>query len=87
MNKRFSLSLACLTFCLVGVPLGVTAQRRETSIGFALSMIIAVCYFVFIIVADSFASTPSAYPHLMMWIPNLVFMSLGAFMFIRLSRK
>jgi len=87
MNKRLSLSLACITFCLVGVPLGVTAQRRETSIGFALSMIIAVCYFVFIIVADSFSSTPGAYPHLMMWLPNVIFMSLGAVMFARLSRK
>lgn len=87
MHKRLSLSLACLTFCLVGVPLGVTAQRRETSIGFALSMIIAILYFVFIIVADSFAETPAAYPHLMMWIPNVVFMSLGAVMFVRLSRK
>ena len=87
LNKRLSLSLACITFCLVGVPLGVTAQRRETSIGFALSMIIAVLYFVFIIVADSFAETPAAYPHLMMWLPNVVFMSLGLFMFLRLSRK
>ncbi|RFC43571.1 MAG: lipopolysaccharide export system permease protein [Verrucomicrobia bacterium] len=87
MHKRLSLSLACITFCLVGVPLGVTAQRRETSIGFALSMIIAICYFVFIIVADSFSDSPAAFPHLLMWLPNIVFMSLGAVMFARLSRK
>jgi lipopolysaccharide export system permease protein len=86
-HKRLSLSLACLTFCLVGVPLGVTAQRRETSIGFALSLIIAICYFVFIIVADSFNDKPEMYPHLMMWLPNILFMSLGAVLFLRLSRK
>jgi lipopolysaccharide export system permease protein len=33
LNKRYSFPLACLTFALVGIPLGVTAQRRETSAG------------------------------------------------------
>ncbi len=87
LNKRLSLSMACITFCLIGVPLGVTAQRRETSIGFTLSLIIAISYFVFIIVADSFSNNPSAFPHLLMWLPNLVFMSLGAYLFYRLSQR
>lgn len=29
LNKRYSFSLACFTFALVGIPLGVTAQRRD----------------------------------------------------------
>ncbi|MBV9126889.1 MAG: LptF/LptG family permease, partial [Verrucomicrobia bacterium] len=36
-NKRFSYSLACLTFALIGIPLGITAHRQETSVGFGLS--------------------------------------------------
>ncbi|MEM7015626.1 MAG: LptF/LptG family permease, partial [Verrucomicrobiota bacterium] len=36
-QKRFSLSLACVTFALIGIPLGISAQRRETSVGFAIS--------------------------------------------------
>jgi len=87
INKRFSLSLACLTLCLVGIPLGVTAQRRETSVGFALSLIIAIAYFLFIIVAEIFNENADAYPHLLIWLPNVVFMGLGLALFSRLSRK
>ncbi|MDZ4287274.1 MAG: LptF/LptG family permease, partial [Prosthecobacter sp.] len=53
LSKRYSFSLACFTFALVGIPLGVTAHRRETSSGFALSLITATAYFVFTILADT----------------------------------
>ena len=55
INKRFSFPFACIVFALVGVPLGITAHRRETSFGFAASLAIGVFYFLFIIIADSFA--------------------------------
>jgi lipopolysaccharide export LptBFGC system permease protein LptF len=87
INKRFSFSLACFTFCLVGIPLGVTAQRRETSIGFALSMMVACVYFLFILFADTFRDDPSAKAHLLMWIPNIFFIGLGLLLFWRLSRR
>src|SRR5882724_6932307 len=45
INKRFSFPFACVAFAIIGVPLGVTAHRRETSIGFAMGLIVAVAYF------------------------------------------
>ena len=86
LNKRFSFSLACFTFALVGIPLGVTAHRRETSSGFALSLITATVYLVFIILADTLNDKPEAYPHLIMWVPNLLFLGLGTWLFRRLSK-
>jgi len=86
-HKRFSFSLACLTFCLIGVPLGITAQRRETSAGFVLSLVVAVVYFMFIILADTFKRNPGVYPHLLIWLPNVLFLSLGGWLFWRLSRR
>jgi lipopolysaccharide export LptBFGC system permease protein LptF len=87
LSKRYSFSLACITFALVGIPLGVTAQRRETSSGFALSLITATVYLVFIILADTLNSQPAAYPHLIMWLPNVLFLGIGGFLFYRLSRR
>ena len=87
LNKRYSFSLACLTFALVGIPLGITAQRRETTIGFVLSLITAVVYLVFIFFADGQNSRPSVYPHLLMWLPNVVFLTIGGTLFYRLSKK
>jgi lipopolysaccharide export LptBFGC system permease protein LptF len=87
IHKRVSFSMACITFVLIGIPLGVTAQRRETSVGFLLSLAIAIVYFLFIIIADTFRGKPDAMPHLLMWLPNIVFIGLGLFLFFRLSRK
>ena len=87
VNMRYSLSLACITFALVGIPLGITAQRRETSIGFALSLIVATVYIVFIIFANTLNDKPGLYPHLLMWIPNVVFLAVGMNLFRNLARK
>jgi lipopolysaccharide export LptBFGC system permease protein LptF len=87
IHKRYSFSMACITFALIAIPLGVTAQRRETSIGFALSLVIAIIYFLFIIIADTYSDTPGAFPYLLMWIPNVFFIGLGSILFWRLSRK
>lgn len=87
LHKRYSFSLACFTFALVGIPLGVTAQRRETSSGFALSLATATVYLVFIILADTLNDKPAAMPHLIMWIPNIMFLGMGGWLFYRLSRK
>jgi|GEM_PF-33709 len=87
LNKRYSFSLACLTLALVGIPLGITAQRRETTVGFVLSLITAVVYIVFIFFADTQNSKPSMHPHLLMWLPNVVFMMIGGTLFYRLSKR
>lgn len=87
VNKRFSFSLASFAFALIGVPLAITAHRKETSVGFLLSLIVAFVYFFFIIVADTMRSNPKAHPELLIWLPNVIFIGLGAVMFFRLSRR
>ena len=87
INKRFSFPMACLVFALVGVPLGITAHRRETSFGFAASLVIGVFYFLFIIVADTLRANAKLHPELLVWFPNLLFIAIGFWMFRRLSRQ
>ncbi len=87
LNKRFSVSLACAAFALIAIPLGVTTHRKETSVGFALSLIVAFSYFFFIIMADTFRGNAAAHPTVLIWIPNVLFSILGAWLFWRLSRR
>jgi len=87
INKRFSFPFACLVFCLVGVPLAITAHRRETSFGFAMSLVVGVFYFLFIIVADTLRANAKVHPELLVWFPNVLFLVIGLWMFRRLSRQ
>ena len=87
LNKRFSFPFSCIAFALVGVPLGVTAHRRETTVGFLLSLIIAISYFLFVIIADTLRNNPKVHPELLVWFPNVLFIALGAALFFRLSKR
>ena len=90
MSKRFSMSLAALAFALIAVPLGITAHRKETSVGFALSLVIAFSYFFFILVAEAMSKNPAmpgGLPVFMIWLPNLLFIGLGVWLFSRLAKR
>ncbi len=87
LSTRFAFSVSCLTFALIGVPLGITAQRRESTAGFVLSMAIAVTYYTLLNVADMMKEREEMYPHLLVWVPNILFFGLGLHLFRKLSRK
>lgn len=87
LSMRFAFSLSCITFGLIGVPLGITAQRRESTAGFIISMLIAVSYYVMLTIAQMMREREDLYPHLLVWVPNIVFISLGLVMFWRLVRR
>ena len=87
LNRRFSYSLACLTFALVGIPLGITANRQETSIGFGLSLAVAFLYYLIIIVVNTFREKAALHPEFWIWLPNVLFLLVGGVLFYRLSRR
>ena len=87
VSLRFSFSLACVTLALIGIPLGITAQRRETSIGFAMSLLVGITYFLLMTIADMMRVKAHLYPHILVWLPNLIFLGLGYFLFRRMSAK
>lgn len=87
LSMRLAFSVSCITFALVGVPLGITAQRRETTAGFVFSLLIAVVYYVLLTMAQMRREEPELYPHILVWIPNILFIGLGIALFLRVSRK
>jgi lipopolysaccharide export system permease protein len=86
-NKRFSFSLASFAFCLIAVPLAITAHRKETSVGFLFSLAVAFIYFFFIVMVDTVSNNPKFHPEILIWLPNIVFITLGSILFYRMSRR
>ena len=86
INKRFAFPFSCLAFALIAVPLGITAHRRETSMGFLIGLVVAFAYFFFVIVADTLRANPAAHPEWLVWYPNILFLALGAWLFRRTAR-
>lgn len=87
LSMRAAFSVSCLAFGLIGVPLGITTQRRESSAGFMLALGIAVTYYTLLTFASMQREDESVYPHLLVWVPNILCFGLGIHLFRNLSRK
>ncbi|MFP6879010.1 MAG: LptF/LptG family permease [Roseibacillus sp.] len=85
LHKRRSISMACLAFAIIGIPLGISARRRETSNGLLLSLLVAAGYFGILIFAQQFEKAPLPAVIAVLWLPNVLCLFLGIWLFRRAS--
>lgn len=87
LHKRLALSLSPFAFILIGIPFGIKTQRQETSIGIVISVILALFFYLFIVLADTFRDNPRALPELLMWLPNIVYQLGGITGLVYITRR
>ncbi len=84
-HKKYSLSLACFVFVLVGAPLGVLARRGGFGIGAGMSLLFFVLYWALMISGEKIAERGLLDPAISMWLPNVVMTAIGTLLVVRLS--
>ena len=85
-HQRVASAVACLAFTLIGIPLGIKTSRRETSVGIALSILLALGFYFVTVLANTLKSRPYLYPDAIMWSPDLFFELLGLWLLWRVAR-
>ena len=85
-HQRVAAAVACVAFTLIGIPLGIKTSRRETSIGIALSLGLALIWYLVLVLSNTLRNRPYLFPEAILWTPNLIFEMLGVWLLWRVSR-
>lgn len=70
--QRLSFACACIVFSLIGVPLAITARRRDTSTGFAIGILVAAVYFMALVFCELSRKSGGITPYIVLWLPNVL---------------
>lgn len=78
LMKRLVFAMASVCFVLIGVPLGIRSQRKESSVGMAISLAVALGYYVVVILMMSFEHNYKLHPEILIWLPVVISLALSA---------
>ena len=81
--KRWVFAFASICFVLVGTPLGIRAQRKESSVGMAISLVVALGYYLVTILMGALAKNADLHPQYLIWLPVVVCAALASYLFPR----
>ncbi|PTL35830.1 LPS export ABC transporter permease LptF [Candidatus Methylomirabilis limnetica] len=71
LHKKFSLPIACLILSAIGAPLAIRIKKASRGVSLALSVAIAVFYYILLATGESLGSRGQIEPALGVWFPNL----------------
>jgi len=84
IHEKLALAFSCFIFMLLGSSLGIITRRREKTINIGIAVLIIVCYYPLFIGCEALAIGGQLPPALALWLPNIIFGLIGAFLTFKL---
>jgi lipopolysaccharide export system permease protein len=84
INEKISLAFSSFVFILMGLPMAVITRRREKSINFGIAFIIVGVYYLMLLGMEALSTQGYLDPTIALWLPNILFGSIGVYLTYRL---
>jgi lipopolysaccharide export system permease protein len=84
VTKRIALAFSSFVFILLGSSLAIITRRREKTINFGIAFLIVGVYYLLLLGSEALSLQGHLKPNLAMWIPNIIFGTIGAILTYRL---
>jgi lipopolysaccharide export system permease protein len=86
-QDKLNTALAVFSLALIGIPLGIKVSRRETSANFGVALLLTLGYYLLTVLVKALDRHPEYRPDLLLWVPNLVIIGIGLWLFSRIDKK
>lgn len=86
LQSKIAFPLSAMLFSLLAVPLGLRPHRSGTSIGFGLTIVVLLVYYLMISVTLTLGQGGRLHPIAAAWLPNLVLATGGILLLRRADR-
>ena len=85
IHKKYSISVACFIFVLIGIPLGLSIRRGGLGTAGMVAVGIFLFYWVTLVQGEKLADRGLLSPWIGMWCANIVIGIVGIWLFIRVA--
>ena len=85
VHKKYSISLACFVFVLIGIPLGLRIRRGGLGVASLAAMSIFIFYWVTLVQGEKLADRELLTPWIGMWCANILIGMAGVWLFVRVA--
>ncbi len=80
LQERIALSFACLTFVLVGTPMGIRTKKGSRGVALGISFGLIILYYCLLVGARMLAMKTWCSPTLALWLPNILLAGTGTYL-------
>jgi len=78
IHRKIAMAFSSFVFVLVALPLAINTKKREKSIGFAISLMILLVYYLLLFGGMALALRNILPPIVGVWIANIIYLFVGA---------
>ncbi|MEO0510856.1 MAG: LptF/LptG family permease [Verrucomicrobiota bacterium] len=86
LQKNFAMAFSVFSLAVFGVPLAIQIGRHESYANLGIALVIAMSYYFLMIMVSWLEGNPALRPDLLIWLPNILFQSLGFWLLFRAGR-